>query len=634
MHVPNQTQPRLSPRSTTLRLIRRPTVLAVFSMGPLLTSLPAAMAQSAPTSQQHSPAAVTIDPFAAEAPAQPARPADTGVAWAQAALTAARQHVGDLQSRVDRDQADLAALNQRLTQEDATAARQRDDLAKVEQALTAKRQAADSAKAMVESAKADYDAAWKGAISTFESSDAIGKAKAAADAARAAAVGREEADLKQLAATDAFKRAQDAASTTEQALQTLAATRPSNDSDVADATQTAGEAKARLTELQSRYLGEDAQLQSARAKAQEAAVALDALRQRFDKQLPQLPAIASAQSNLESRQATVDAATPDLKQAEAARDTAGAAARKTADAMAPDCETVSRLEKELNDLNGQLAQARADTDRAHNSFNSALAAADQARQQQAAVAEQTREHAAAEQARQQAALAAEQQARQQASLAASQAPSTAVPQTPFDNLPPAQAPQQQGVASGQLPPAQVAPGQVPAGQYGNVPPGQYPNVPPSQYGNVPQGQYVNPPAYTYPVVPPATGYTNSYPPAVVYEPAAVSQPVYVDSYAYPYTYAYAPYEVSVGGYFGGRYYTRYGNYTPYREREVVVRGGGGYDGYSGSRYYSNHSYSASGFVGIRREPFHFSSSSRFRAEPRYETHAYVSHDRGSARHGR
>jgi chromosome segregation ATPase len=552
MHASSLTHPGTHLKSK--RLLSGPVAAAVVSIGSLLAGVAPAAGLRSP---QQPPIVETTDPFAADAPPAQTQPAETGVGSAQAALAAARQRVSELQSQVDRDRSDLNALNQKLAQDDAALARQRDDAAKADQVLVLKRQAADSAQAALESAQADYDSAQKDATSTFEASEAFSKARAAADAARADVAAREEADFGQLAATGAYKRAQDAAASSARALQSLGATRPSTDSDVADATQTAAEAKARLAELQSRYLNEDAQLLATRGKARETAAAVQALRQAFSAQLPQLPAIASARSTLAARQAAFDTAAPDIQQAQATRDAGAAVVRQAAQAIDADSEKVAELQRELDALNGRLVQARAEVEQAQGALNTALAAADQARQQ-AALAEQ--------QARQQAALAAAPPAAQP------QPPSTSASESPFDNPPPPQPapPQAPQVAIGQ------APGPSPLGR---VVPGQVSPVP---YGNpiTPiTSEFAPPYGYSYPC----------NPPAVIYEPMTVDPAVCVDPspypypYPYQYSYSYAPY-VYFGGYAGGRYYASYRSYIPYRERELIVHGGYGNYSALGNRY--------------------------------------------------
>ena len=336
------------------------------------TSLPLGRLASADTTSRDTPFAHQFD-----------TQSDPQVQAARQTYDTARQHVAELQSKIDQEQKALSDLAQRLSQADVSLSARHEALDNAEKALTEKQLALAEAEKEFESAKAAFEARWHDAIVRFEASGEFQSARSQADNARSNAAAAEDAALDRLGATGAFQRAMAAVNETSNKAQALAA-RPTNDPDRADAEQTAAEAAGRLAELRSRYLDEDVDVQSARANARAAGSAFDELSRSFRDQMPGLPEIASAKAASDGSASLLKTANQAVADSQVDRDHLAADFEQASAAFAADRATSAKLQGEVTDLNNQLAEANTHADQAQSSLTAALAAAEQ--NQQAALA--------------------------------------------------------------------------------------------------------------------------------------------------------------------------------------------------------------------------------------------------------
>lgn len=339
----------LSRRARTRGLLRGATAAAL-SLAPFFAAPSVSVAQTpggAPATQ--------ADPFEAGP--------GSGVSIPPANPAGSLPTPGELQARIERARKALTEATQRLSRGDAELLKQRQELQQAERELRAGHDAADQARARFEAAKSGYESARRTAVAEFERGEAFRSAKAAADAAKAEATAAEEAALRQLAATDAYRRAEEDVARTEQRLHALSGTQPATSPDRADASQMAAESKVRLADLRERFLKDDQRVRETRPRATETAAAFDRLRQEFGEKLPQLPAVAAAQGALDAAQSTGVATDADLQRAQSHRDELAAAVNKADGALEPDRAAMRNLQAELNELNRAVATARANADR-------------------------------------------------------------------------------------------------------------------------------------------------------------------------------------------------------------------------------------------------------------------------------
>jgi hypothetical protein len=301
-------------------------------------------------------------------------------------LAQARADADEIRAVIKDDESQTAAIRQRLASGEASLPRIQTDLARAAAALDAERVSFEPVRARYEAARAKADAARNDARAALESRPEF---RAAADAASAAASARQSAEDRagqRLLQTDAGRRKQAEIDKWTGRVAFFEQAGPAFERDRVAAASRVQDARWELIELKARYLDSDPDVRAARGKAAAADAAVAKLRAENESRLATVPAIAAASQALSAEFGPYNAALAVLRHAESRVAAIRAAYDATMSGMAADRQTLASIDNELAHARADLTQVNADIERLSFDLSNALAAADQARTEQAQAA--------------------------------------------------------------------------------------------------------------------------------------------------------------------------------------------------------------------------------------------------------
>ncbi|HEY2587006.1 MAG TPA: hypothetical protein VGI81_14770 [Tepidisphaeraceae bacterium] len=311
---------------------------------------------------------------------------DAAIEADRSGLAQSRQDGEEIRAVIRDDEAQSAVIRKRLAGGEADLPRIQADLARAGAALDAGRASFEPIQARYNAARAKLEAARNDARTTFEAGPEF---RAAADAASSAANARQTAEDRagqRLLQTDAARRKQAEIDKWTARVAFFDQAGPAFERDRLAAASRVQDARWELSELKTRYLDTDSDVHAARDRASAADAAVARLRADNESRLATVPAVDAATQALAAEQGPYLAGLAVVRHAEARVAAIRGAYDGTMNGMAADRQTLASIDDELAHARADLTQVNADIDRLTLDLSNALAAADQARAQQAQAA--------------------------------------------------------------------------------------------------------------------------------------------------------------------------------------------------------------------------------------------------------